>query len=73
MSHTVVVYHSGYGHTKLMAEESGESLLDAGDEVRWVASFAPRSRVRRGDTIEIVIDTERVHWFDPQTSAAIRD
>ncbi len=75
-----IVVHFGFpaeqvvtDDTKLMAEESGESLLDAGDEVRWVASFAPRSRVRRGDTIEIVIDTERVHWFDPQTSAAIRD
>ena len=58
--------------TKLMAEESGETLLDSGGEVHWVASFAPRSRVRRGDNIEIVVDTERVHWFDPQTSEAIR-
>ena len=40
--------------------------------VRWVASFAPRSRVRMGDDIEIVVDVERVHYFDAETSEAIR-
>jgi multiple sugar transport system ATP-binding protein len=39
----------------------------------FVASFAPRSRVRSGDDIEIVVDRERVHFFDPETGLAIRD
>ena len=39
-------------------------------EVR--CSFAPRSRVRRGDEIEISVDVERVHYFDPENSQAIR-
>jgi multiple sugar transport system ATP-binding protein len=38
----------------------------------FVASFAPRSRVRAGDEIEIVIDRERLHFFDPDTGLAIR-
>ena len=37
-----------------------------------MASFAPRSRVRIGDEIEVVVDTERLHFFDPETSEAIR-
>ena len=39
---------------------------------KFVASFAPRSRVRAGDEIEVVVDTERMHFFDPQTGVAVR-
>ena len=60
--------------TKLLQKETGEEELhtlgDAG--VKWVASFGPRSRVRMGDTVEIAIDLERAHFFDPETSEAIR-
>jgi multiple sugar transport system ATP-binding protein len=38
-----------------------------------VADFSPRSRVRIGDEVEVVVDTERMHFFDPDTGAAIRD
>ena len=37
-----------------------------------MASFAPRSRVHMGDDIEIAVDVERVHYFDAETSEAIR-
>ena len=60
--------------TKLLQKETGEEELhtlgDAG--VKWVASFGPRSRVSMGDTVEIAIDLERAHFFDPETSQAIR-
>ena len=39
---------------------------------KFVAAFAPRSRVKIGDTIEVVVDTERMHFFDPETGEAIR-
>jgi len=39
---------------------------------RFVAAFAPRSQVKIGDTIEVVVDTERMHFFDPETGEAIR-
>jgi multiple sugar transport system ATP-binding protein len=59
--------------TQLLAKETGEEELHTlAEGVKWVASFAPRSRVRAGDTIEIAIDLERVHLFDPETSEAIR-
>jgi len=40
---------------------------------RLVAAFAPRSRVRAGDQVEVVVDTERMHFFDPETGNTIRD
>ena len=60
--------------TKLMAKETGEEELHTigGAGVKWVASFGPRSRVRMGDTVEIAIDLERAHYFDPDSSDAIR-
>jgi multiple sugar transport system ATP-binding protein len=39
---------------------------------KFVAAFAPRSRVKVGDQIEVVVDTERMHFFDPETGLAIR-
>jgi len=61
--------------TKLLAKETGgeELHIGTGEGVKWVASFAPRSRVHMGDEIEIAVDVERVHYFDPETSLAIRD
>jgi multiple sugar transport system ATP-binding protein len=60
--------------TKLLAKETGgdELHLGADQGIKWVASFAPRSRVHMGDEIEIAVDVERVHYFDPETSEAIR-
>jgi len=60
--------------TKLLAHDSGAD--DTGlttNATRFVASFAPRSRVRFGDKIRVVIDTERLHFFDPSTGLAVRD
>ena len=61
--------------TKLLEKEHGEteakSLTTGG--VRWIAAFAPRSRVKIGQQIKVAVDTERMHFFDPETSDAIRD
>jgi multiple sugar transport system ATP-binding protein len=57
--------------------------VDSGDpdavEERGVASvanavgrFSPRSRVRVGDTIDIAVSSENMHFFDPGTRQAIR-
>src|SRR5262249_55554130 len=59
--------------TNLIGKDSGglEPHIGSGTGIRWVASFAPRSRVKMGDDIEIAVDVERAHFFDPQTSLAI--
>ena len=61
--------------TKLLEKEGGgdELHVQQDEGVKWVASFAPRSRMRMGDEVEIAVDVERVHYFDPETSLAIRN
>jgi multiple sugar transport system ATP-binding protein len=54
--------------------------VDAGDpdavddfgEYAAVGRFDPRSRVTTGNAIEITINTGNLHFFDPQSRAAIR-
>ena len=58
--------------TKLLDKDAHTAELPTHDETKFVASFAPRSRVRTGDEIEVVVDAERMHFFDPETGAAIR-
>ena len=75
-----IVVHFGVDAPKVVTEDTKELEKDAHTEDvpvahhgnTFVASFAPRSRVRAGDEIEIVIDRERLHFFDPGTGLAIR-
>ncbi len=61
--------------TKLLEKESGanEVALPPTAATRFVASFAPRSKVRPRDNIEVSIDTERLHFFDPDSGNAVKD
>jgi len=38
---------------------------------RCVARFNPRSQARLGDPLEVAVNTERLHYFDPETGLAI--
>ncbi|MCL2543285.1 MAG: sn-glycerol-3-phosphate ABC transporter ATP-binding protein UgpC [Nocardioidaceae bacterium] len=38
-----------------------------------VARFNPRSKVRIGDEVTMALDTERLHFFDPETGSSIWD
>jgi multiple sugar transport system ATP-binding protein len=61
--------------TRLLDKDAHADEAPAHEEIlgtKFVAAFAPRSRVRIGDQIEVVVDTERMHFFDPETGAAIR-
>ena len=44
----------------------------AGDEPAGVARVAPRSRIQPHSRTVLAVDTERLHFFDPATGAAIR-
>jgi multiple sugar transport system ATP-binding protein len=61
--------------TKLLDKDAHTEDVPAHmvEGTRFVAAFAPRSRVRVGDQVEVVVDTERMHFFDPETGNAIRD
>jgi multiple sugar transport system ATP-binding protein len=76
-----IVVHFNVDAPKVVTADTKELEKDAqSDDVPtvgqqgnvFVASFAPRSRVRPGDEIEIVVDRERLHLFDPETGLAIR-
>jgi multiple sugar transport system ATP-binding protein len=59
--------------TRLLEKETGAADVPHRESgTRFVASFAPRSAVRPRDQIEVVVDTERMHFFDPGTGDAIR-
>ncbi len=76
-----IVVHFPVDAPRVVTEDTKALEEDAGiDDVpvahvgnTWVASFSPRSRVRPGDQVEISIDQERLHFFDPATGLAIRD
>jgi len=75
-----IVVHFEIDAPKVVTEDTKALEKDAHSEdvpvhvqgTRFVAAFAPRSRVRIGDEVEVVVDTERMHFFDPDTGNAIR-
>ena len=46
--------------------------LGADNETRCTARFSPKSKVRRGEEVEITVVTDAMHFFDRQTHLAIR-
>jgi len=77
---SAIVVHFSIDASKVVTQDTKELERDAHAEdvphhdtgTPFVASFAPRSRVRTGDDVEVVVDTERMHFFDPDTGLAIR-
>ncbi len=75
-----IVVHFEIDAPKVVTEDTKALEKDAHTEdvpthvegTKFVAAFAPRSRVR-SDQVEVVVDTERMHFFDPDTGMAIRD
>ncbi len=57
---------------KELAEDAGAGEGGLGGErAAFVAEVDPKSQVSRGDTIDLVIDTTQLHFFDPQTGSGI--
>jgi multiple sugar transport system ATP-binding protein len=55
------------------ALELGEDVeLLASGKTRVAARFDPASTAEPGDVVEIAVDTENLHFFDPETGLAIR-
>ena len=56
----------------VVAGEQLESApLTAASGTVFCATFEARSAVRIGDTIEVAVDANRLHFFDPETDAAV--
>jgi len=63
--------------TKELAHDVGAELLEdlatraEQAKSRFVAQLDPRTNVREGDRIELLVDTARLHFFDPETGLGI--
>jgi multiple sugar transport system ATP-binding protein len=81
-----VIVHFTMAAPKAMTEDVRELAVDVGAEAlelvqqeaergrsTVLARLNPRTRVRKGDAIELVVDTHRLHFFDRDDGAGIYD
>jgi multiple sugar transport system ATP-binding protein len=65
--------------TKELAHDVGAEVLEAvekaGDQGEWIflARLNPRTQAQQGKEIELVVDTSRLHFFDPEEGQGIYD
>jgi multiple sugar transport system ATP-binding protein len=64
--------------TRELARDTGAVEGDSGvgipeNQTVLVARFGARSRVREGETAEVAVDTQALHFFDPETGLGIYD
>jgi multiple sugar transport system ATP-binding protein len=55
------------------AEDDRDVLEEAADRAKFVARFDADSAARQNDRIEVLLNTKKLHFFDPETRVAIRD
>jgi multiple sugar transport system ATP-binding protein len=63
---------------ELMADIGAEAVQDGqahaqGGSTTILARLDPRTQVRKGDPVELVVDTAALHFFDPADGSTIRD
>jgi hypothetical protein len=46
-------------------------LEGAGGEAMLTARLSPRTAARSGEPLRVAVDVERLHFFDPETEAAV--
>jgi len=52
-------------------EELEDAPLIGASGTLFCATFEPRSAVRIGESVEVAIDAERLHFFDPETEKSL--
>ena len=60
--------------TKELAADRGvvvEELEQLVTRAQWIARFDADTAAKEGDTIEVLVDTKNLHFFDPETAASI--
>jgi multiple sugar transport system ATP-binding protein len=60
--------------TRELAEDAGAgTVADERPETVMVGRFSAHSGVRAGDTVDVVVDTSGLHFFDPDSGLGIYD
>jgi multiple sugar transport system ATP-binding protein len=81
-----VIVHFSVAARQAVTEDVRELAQDVGDDravrdlseggpeqTTVVGRFAPRSRVREGETIDVAVDMRSLHFFDPETGIGVYD
>jgi multiple sugar transport system ATP-binding protein len=81
-----VVIHFTIKAPIVLTEDTRELAVDVGAEAVadleeraqeatsvFVAQLNPRTQAREGEQLELLVDTERLHFFDPETGLGIYD
>ena len=75
-----VLVHFSVAEAPVLTEDTKELARDmgvhdtreaSGDDLTFVARLDPRTRAQERESIELVVDTARLHFFDPQTGLGI--
>jgi multiple sugar transport system ATP-binding protein len=67
-----VLIHFSVAATSTPAPDASEFIESLGDEGSiFVARVHPQTRAREGEPLRLVVNTKRLHFFDPDTGLAI--
>ncbi len=51
--------------------DTGRNASDLGDKTNFIARVSPDVRVQQGDRLDLVVNTDKLHFFDPSTGDRI--
>ena len=51
--------------------DTGRDASSLGDTTNFIARVSPDTHVKHGDTVDLVVNTAKLHFFDPSTSERI--
>jgi multiple sugar transport system ATP-binding protein len=51
--------------------DSGREVSSLGDTTNFIARLSPDVPINRGDTVELVVDTSKLHFFEPRSGQRI--
>jgi multiple sugar transport system ATP-binding protein len=51
--------------------DTGRDASSLGEVTNFIARVSPDIRVKHGDTVELVVDTSKLHFFDPESGLRV--
>ena len=51
--------------------DTGQDPTTLGDTTNFIARVSPDARVAKGDSIDLIVDNAKLHFFDPKTGLRV--